>query len=240
MWCAGSSTTIANEFRTEFDRELSQIVAERYRPFPLNERLFSQTHDRRPNLRDRCCTVLGYAKQAVFKVLARLGIETFKERSANHNGQAIAYISFDDFQLLQVAIASRQGCANTDTDLDADPLELDFGVFYLIQLEPEHDPGRFKVGFATNINERLRSHKCSAPFAIVLKTWPCKRLWERTAIDCSTGDCDQLHTEVFRTSDLASVIAKCDGFFSIMPTLKRNATSSVASDAEQSGTSEPA
>lgn len=177
---------------------------------------------------------VGYGKQAVFKILSRLGIETFRERSANHNGQAIAYISLDDFQLLQSDVASRQGATTDNADLDGDSLGFDFGVFYLIQLEPEHDPGRFKVGFAANINERLRSHKCSAPFAQVVKTWACKRLWERTAIDCVTSVCDQLHTEVFRTDDLAAVIAKCDDFFAIMPSLGDEGDSTRDSDAEQS------
>ena len=44
---------------------------------------------------------VGYGKQGVFKILSRLGIETFRERNANHNGQAIAYISLEDFRLLQ-------------------------------------------------------------------------------------------------------------------------------------------
>ncbi|NQV27523.1 MAG: hypothetical protein HQ518_24505 [Rhodopirellula sp.] len=162
---------------------------------------------------------VGYGKQGVFKLLNRLGIETFKERSADHNGQAIAYISLDYFRLLQSDVASRQGATTDDLELDGDSLGLDYGVFYLIKLEPTHDPGRFKVGFATNINERLRTHRCSAPFSQVAKTWPCKRLWERTAIDCVTATCEQLHTEVFRTDDLVGVITTCDNFFAIMPSL---------------------
>ncbi|QDT35737.1 hypothetical protein Pan189_00900 [Stratiformator vulcanicus] len=177
---------------------------------------------------------VGYGKQAVFKILRRLGIETFKEQSANHNGQAIAYISMDDFQTLQTDVASRQTAGADESDDDGTTPGIDYGVFYLIQLEPEHDPGRFKVGFATNINDRLRSHKCSAPFATVLKTWPCKRLWERTAIDCATFCCDQLHTEVFRTDDMATVIDRCDQFFALMPNLVDGAgLSGTSEDAEQ-------
>ena len=162
---------------------------------------------------------LGLRKKHVFKILKRCGIETFKERNSGHRGQAIAYISQDDFAILQNDIATRNITASvTDSDdPNGDDLCVDSGVFYLIQLEPDHDPGRFKVGFAVNISERIRSHKCSAPFAIVTKKWPCKRLWERTAIDSVTVDCEQLHTEVFRCNDLDSVIAKCDQFFAIMP-----------------------
>jgi hypothetical protein len=90
-------------------------------------------------------------------------------------------------------------------------------VFYLIQLEPDFDPGRFKIGFAASLPERLRHLRCSAPFAAVLKTWPCRRLWEKTAIDCVSAGCERLHTEVFRTASLDEVVGRCDGFFAIMP-----------------------
>ena len=93
----------------------------------------------------------------------------------------------------------------------------DRGVFYLIQLEQEHDPGRFKVGFASNMMERLRTHRCSAPFATVVETWPCHTLWERTAIVCVTQNCQQIHTEVFRAADIAQVKELCDRFFELMP-----------------------
>jgi len=89
----------------------------------------------------------------------------------------------------------------------------------LIQLEPDHDPGRFKLGFASNMPERLRSHRCSAPFAKILKTWACHALWERTAIDSVTQGCEKIHTEVFRTKDISSVQEKCDLFFNLMPKL---------------------
>lgn len=94
------------------------------------------------------------------------------------------------------------------------------GVFYLIQLEPEHDPGRFKLGFATNIEEGLRSHKTAAPFSKVLKTWPCKLLWEKTAIECASQGCVRLHTEVFRTESIDEVQSRCEQFFKLMPEFK--------------------
>ena len=110
--------------------------------------------------------------------------------------------------------------ANTEGSDCAESLDTslyDIGVFYLLHLEPEHDPNRFKVGFASNLDERLRQHRCSAPLAQIVKTWPCRRLWEKTAIACVTEGCDQLHTEVFRASSLAAVEAKCSQFFALMP-----------------------
>ena len=93
------------------------------------------------------------------------------------------------------------------------------GVFYLVSLESDSDPGRFKVGFGGSLPERLRALRCSAPFAKVIATWPCKRLWEKTAIDCISDDCQRIHTEVFRSASVASVRERCDRFFAMMPKL---------------------
>lgn len=65
--------------------------------------------------------------------------------------------------------------------------------------------------------DRLRALRCSAPFAKVVGTWPCKELWGKTAIDCVTADCEKLHTEIFRTDALDEVAAKCQQFFALMP-----------------------
>jgi hypothetical protein len=176
---------------------------------------------------------LGLSKQTVFKILTRLGMETFKERNSNHKGQAIAYLAMDSYEQLQTYLESRKPIPADDEDIDLESLGIEFGVFYVIQLEPVHDPGRFKVGFASIIGERLRSHRCAAPFAELLKTWPCKRLWERTAIDCITVGCERLYTEVFRADDLSLVVAKCDEFFNMMPMIVDKGESIGDCDAEQ-------
>ena len=159
-------------------------------------------------------TKLGMRKQTLFKVIKRLGINTSKQRNSSHRGQAIAYIAKADFDLILNQTITQDKTNDVGPTLST---QIDHGVFYLIQLEPDHDPGRFKVGFASNFPERLRQHRCSAPFAVVLKTWPCYVLWEKTAIDCVTQGCEKLHTEVFRTKDITGIKSKCDQFFSLMP-----------------------
>jgi hypothetical protein len=155
---------------------------------------------------------LGKQKAHVFKILGRLSIETVKERCNDARGQKIAYITTDDYNRI------REHFAGTEDDSEASFTQPDIGgVFYLIQLEPEHDPGRFKLGFATNIEERLRSHKTAAPFSKVLKTWPCKLLWEKTAIESVSQDCDRLHTEVFRSESIDEVQSRCEQFFKLTP-----------------------
>jgi len=161
---------------------------------------------------------LGIRKQQLFKVIKRLGISTTKHKSSDHRGQPISYISNNDFDLIVNEYVNTSGYGDGEGTVKTSE-QLDHGVFYLIQLEPDHDPGRFKVGFASNMPERLRSHRCSAPFSMVLQTWPCHVLWERTAIDSVTQGCEKIHTEVFRTTDIAAVQEKCDMFFALMPDL---------------------
>ena len=158
---------------------------------------------------------LGNQKAHIFKILGRLGIKTVKEKNSTARGQKIAYVTTDDYSRIREYLAEVENDSVTlavQTDVS--------GVFYLIQLEPQHDPGRFKLGFATNLEERLRSHKTAAPFSKVLKSWPCKLLWEKTAIECVSQDCVRLHTEVFRTDSIEQVQARCEEFFRLMPKFK--------------------
>ena len=155
---------------------------------------------------------LGKNKQHVFKVLGRLGIENRLERSAAARGQKIAYISAADFEKIREYFETF-----TDEDVPALVDSSAKGVFYLIQLEPEHDPSRFKLGFATNIEERVRSHRTAAPFSKLIRSWPCKLLWEKTAIESVAYGCKKIHTEVFRGENIESVLARCEKFFAIMP-----------------------
>ena len=165
----------------------------------------------------------GKRKQTVFKVLKRLGIDTTKQRASSGKNQLIAYITQDDYRRLRAELLLIDSGADSEEG-EADEAQglasAEEGVFYFIQLEPDLDPGRFKVGFAASLPERLRHLRCSAPFAVVLKTWPCRRLWEKTAIDCVSAGSERLHTEVFRTASLDEVMGRCDRFFAIMPSVQ--------------------
>jgi len=154
---------------------------------------------------------LGVRKQTIFKVAKRLGIETQKLRTDESRGQLVAHVSEKDAELI------RENTTVADSELDNDQEASASGWFYLIQLEPEIDPGRIKLGFAMDVEQRLRSHRTSAPFSCLVKSWPCKSLWEKTAIDCIAVGCEKLHTEVFRSPDLQSTQALADRFFDLMP-----------------------
>ncbi|NTW70089.1 MAG: hypothetical protein HGB23_09625 [Chlorobiaceae bacterium] len=163
----------------------------------------------------------GLYRQTVFKVIKRLEIEPAKLRGGKQNrGQTISYITEEDAQRLLEALASSRRTQDGKEGRDfSDAVLYDVGVCYLLCLEPVHDPCRFKVGFASNLPDRLRQHRCSAPFTQIVKTWPCRRLWEKTAIECVTEGCERLHTEIFRSQSLDAVESKCEQFFALMPQL---------------------
>jgi hypothetical protein len=122
---------------------------------------------------------LGKRKQTIFKVIKRLAIETKRMSSPDHRGATLLYVTNDDAQLIrdELAPVDEESDESEDGyDLSTGATASEQGVFYLLLLETEHDVGRFKVGFATNLSDRLRTLRCSAPFARVVKSWPCKQL----------------------------------------------------------------
>src|SRR5262249_44151531 len=114
-------------------------------------------------------------KQTVFKVMKRFGIHAVKRRESDRRGQLISVIRKAEAdavrdELRRTTSHIRDGNSSVG---DTHYFSEDSGVFYVVQLEPDYDPGRFKVGFTTDIDGRLRHHRCSAPFAQCVKTWPC-------------------------------------------------------------------
>jgi hypothetical protein len=158
-------------------------------------------------------------KQTIFKVMRRLGIQAVKRRESDRRGQLISVIRRDEADVIRNELRRITSAINDGTSgvSYARYFSEDSGVFYVVQLEPVHDPGRLKVGFTTDIDGRLRHHRCSAPFAQCIGTWPCRRTWERAAIDCATIGAEQIHTEVFRVDSVQIVIDRANKFFSMMP-----------------------
>jgi hypothetical protein len=161
-------------------------------------------------------------KQRIFKVLARLGIRSNQRREPSRGNQNVATISRDQAAIVRAEIEKSTSTNGTSSRSGwvAGSSADDVGFFYLIELEPEHDPGRYKVGFTMDLDGRLRKHRCSAPFAKYVQTWLCKRVWERAAIDCATEGAKQLHTEVFRCESLSQVSKRLNSFFAVMPSLE--------------------
>ena len=144
----------------------------------------------------------------VRRSLRSLGIATVTQKSGKP-AKTRLYVSREDYEKVADRLTSGVSRAQGVSAEGA-------GYFYLVQLEPELDPARFKVGFSIDTDGRLAQHRTAAPFAVVVKTWSCKALWEQTAIDCITQGCERLSAEVFR-GDLTQVQVTADRFFEIMP-----------------------
>ena len=164
-------------------------------------------------------------KQRIFKILPRLGIRpTQRRREPNRGNQNVATVSPREAAAIRAEIEKSSETSGTGNSPPSGSTAAfssdDVGFFYMIQLEPDHDPGRFKVGFTLDLDSRLQKHRCAAPFATYLRTWLCKRIWERAAMDSVTNGCERLRTEVFRTESLEQLAGRAEAFFSMMPRLQ--------------------
>jgi hypothetical protein len=162
-------------------------------------------------------------KQRIFKILPRLGIKPMQRRDPSRRNQNVATLSQTEAATIRSEIeksSESAGISNARLGSLSPFAADDVGFFYLIQLEPEHDSGRFKLGFTMDLDGRLQKHRCSAPFARYVESWPCLRVWERAAIDCLANGCEQVHTEVFRAASLDRVTSRAQASFAMMPKLE--------------------
>jgi len=155
----------------------------------------------------------GMDKGNLRKYVRRMGFDPVKIRTAESRRQLTSALTESDAEAVR-ELRESQGFITTVPISDGD------GSFYVAQIVPDLDPSRIKLGFARDADARLRAHKTSAPTARLLKVWPCKRVWERAAIDCAAShSCAPISNEVFSCQDLESLLGACDDFFGLMPQL---------------------
>jgi hypothetical protein len=146
------------------------------------------------------------------RYVLRLGIEPKKRRTADSGGQLALTVTSDEATYIKQK-RDEQGFLGSTK-----PIEKEIGSFYIIQLIPELDPKRIKLGFAEDVAQRLAQHRTSAPTAVVLKSWPCKRSWENTIIDALSAVGGKLIlNEVFEFIDIEKMLARADELFSLLP-----------------------
>lgn len=155
---------------------------------------------------------IGLDRSNTRKYVLKLGIRPHKRRTPDSRNQLTLAVTKDEADRI---IDERETKGFTSS---AKIVESDTGVFYVIQLVPEFDTRRIKLGFALDLNERMAQHKTAAPTAKVLKSWPCRRAWELTVMDClSAANCRLILNEVFECDDLAALLRRGDEFFALLP-----------------------
>lgn len=154
----------------------------------------------------------GLDRSNIRKYVKKIGVEPHYRRTPESKGQRTLAVTATEADLIRTR-RREQGF------LDASrPVVTEVGVFYIIQLVPELDSNRLKFGFADDVQTRLPQHRTSAPTAKVVKTWPCRRSWEGTVIDClSAAGCRLILNEAYECDDLAAVVHRADAIFALLP-----------------------
>ena len=146
------------------------------------------------------------------KYVRRHGVKPHERRTRDSGHQLTLAVTIPEAETIR---AHRRGEGFFDSPK---PMPKEVGDFYVIRLVPELDPRRIKLGFADDTDSRLAQHRTAAPTAVVVKSWPCRRTWESTAMDCLSGrDCKLILNEVFECEDVDALIRKADELFSLLP-----------------------
>lgn len=155
---------------------------------------------------------LGIDKSFFLKYVKRCGIDIHKRRDYTSGNQLTNAITISECEYVKKR-RQEEGFINSSKVQQGN-----VGLFYIIQLIPELDSCRIKLGYTDDMNSRLQQHRTAAPTAVVLKTWPCKRSWESSIMDClSVAHCKHILNEVFECEDINLLINRGDEVFNIFP-----------------------
>jgi len=150
-------------------------------------------------------------RRHVDKMKVELGITPTKQKTQSSSGSLVNCLSLDDSNLFINYFETK------DKPSDESFQYSRYGYFYIIQLIPEFDPNRVKIGFADNVEKRLQEHKTSSPTAKLLKSWSCKRSWDQSAMDSITRtECKLIMNEVYE-GEIEGFLKRADDFFAVMP-----------------------
>lgn len=155
---------------------------------------------------------LGIDRSNVRKYVVKHGLNPVSVRTPGSRGQLTLALTAADAEAVR-ALRDSQGFGES-----VNPVENGDGYFYVVQLVPELDPNRVKLGFAVDTGARLDAHRTAAPTAVLLKAWRCKRSWEGAAIASITrAGCQLIANEVYQVDDLGALVEWGDAFFGLMP-----------------------
>jgi len=155
---------------------------------------------------------IGLDRSNTRKYVLKLRIKPHRRRTPDSRNQLALAVTKDEAERI---IREREARGFTSS---AKIVESETGVFYVIQLLPELDPKRVKLGFSLDLNERIATHKTTSPKATVLKSWPCRKAWELTVMDSlSAANCRQIGQELFECDDLPSLFRRGDELFALLP-----------------------
>ncbi len=155
---------------------------------------------------------MGLDRSNTRKYILKKGFTFLQVRTKEARGQMVNALTVEDAEAVKETRRKEGFTYNTII------AENGKGYFYVIQLVPELSAARIKVGYASDIQQRLAAHRTASPTAELVKHWPCKITWERAAIDSLTRmGCRLIANEVYDCSDISTLVELGDSFFAIMP-----------------------
>ena len=155
---------------------------------------------------------IGMDRSHARRYVLKLGITPHKRRTPDSQNQLTLAVDKDEAELI------RQKRREEGFIGESKPIAKDTGVFYIIRLVPELDSRRLKMGFADDLASRLCQHRTAAPTAQVVASWPCKRSWETTVMDCLSGfKCRLILNEVFECDDVDGLLQLANQLFELLP-----------------------
>lgn len=94
----------------------------------------------------------------------------------------------------------------------------DLGYFYVLQLNPESNPNRIKLGFTVSLKNRLIPYLTSNPNAKYIEYRECRRHWEKTIIELLIHNISyiQVGTEVFDFANINQFLIKFECLFGVI------------------------
>jgi len=159
----------------------------------------------------RLATDLGMDRSHARKYILAAGFTFLRIRTPETLGQQTLALSLTDAEAIK-ELRRTQGFNGRVA------VSGNVGGFYVVQLVPDLDPLRVKLGFAIDPVGRLQEHRTAAPTAELIKAWPCRRSWEVTVMASLTRTgCTLIANEVFTCDSIVALVERGDTFFALMP-----------------------
>ena len=155
-------------------------------------------------------TELDMDRSNLRKYTLKLGITPYSIRTPESRNQATLAVGGEDADTIRQARA--------DAGFLADPVELlkpfvaGDGLFYIVHPDPEMRPERVKLGYTTNLKDRMATYKTSNPDMAIAGTAFCKQHWEAAWIALLTGasECTHIAGEVFDCANIDALVRRLD------------------------------
>ena len=159
---------------------------------------------------------LGIDSSNCRKFVRGMGLEMIRVRPPGTRGTPMLALSPEDAEKVRQERIAR-GFVVRERDVQPVLKNDGPGAFYIVVLDPEARPNRLKFGYAQNVDGRLAEHRCAAPTATLLGSWPAKRSWESCIMAALSAGATQVGPEVFDVVDVAAVLDKAEQFMGMLP-----------------------